>query len=236
MRPINAFAFEKLAEQVYRTWCIDIDPKLNPIADVARPQFWVNATKLTKGDLIRVRATDGSYDFFLVVKGRTIGGKLAARVSIHSGHGDNLPRYVIDAFQRHSSEMVATSVNGMPLPRVDFVDKIGWRVIGFDNLVASQGHETEAAAMIAMGEYINVFGLKTVSDAPRVDPRTGEVTPEKAAPLSSQKPTDFNVDFATRKKAEEKAKLEARRAADLEQLAQRKRDMEAAKAVVGDGA
>jgi hypothetical protein len=63
----------QLAEHAYRTWRVEIDPKTTPTADLFGPQFWANATKIDADDRIRVVATDKSFDFELVVKGRMPG-------------------------------------------------------------------------------------------------------------------------------------------------------------------
>jgi hypothetical protein len=222
MKPIGTFGTERLAEQKRREWLFEIDPKLNPVEDVFRPQYWVNASALNRGDLIHIRATDGSYDFTLVVDGKTIGGRLAVKVSLWP----KIPGYVLEAEQTACMEMVPVVTAGAKVPRVDYTDESHkWRVIGFRNEVVSIGHESEVAAQVAMAEYVRLFGLKTIVDRPPVEMRTGE--PAKSPPVADPRPglpPELNVSFQRRKEIEGKAKREAQKAADLEQLAKRKAD------------
>jgi DNA-binding NarL/FixJ family response regulator len=65
--------------------------------------------------------------------------------------------------------MVPTVVNGKPLPRVEYANADGYRVIGFDGNVASKGYTTEAQANVAMGQLMAVYGIKSVADRELVD-------------------------------------------------------------------
>jgi hypothetical protein len=94
-----------LVGQQSQCWHVRIATEINPVENVFRPQFWANCgKKLSNGDLIRIEAIDGSYDFTVKVMAKTVAGKPAIRVSIFP----NLPDYVREAASA-SSEMVPTS-------------------------------------------------------------------------------------------------------------------------------
>ena len=131
MKPLNALAMSQLADQIANRWHVKIDPKVNPIDHLFMPQFWVHCSRLASGDLIRVQAPDGSYDFQLKVDARTIAGKPAVRVSIYP----NLPAYVIAA-SAASTEIIPTMVNGRPVPRVDFTRRSDRRAGGIWSEIA----------------------------------------------------------------------------------------------------
>lgn len=197
---------------------VRVDPRVNPAEDIWKPQFWVNCTKLSQSDIVRVEATDGSYDFSVKVVARTApGGKQAVRVE----PWPNLPQYVVDAFDS-ASEMVPTVVNGKPLPRVEFANADLYRVIGFDGNVASKGYTTEAQANVALGQYMAVYGIKSVADREPTDLKTGNVVVPKADKGPVDPANDPNLSFAKRKELADKAKKDERRAADLKALEDRK--------------
>lgn len=225
MKPLDPVHLSQLAEQKYRTWYVEIDPTRTPIEDVFRPQFWVNCGKMMKPDLVRVRAIDGSYDMMLSITGKTVAGKTAIKVEIWP----NVPDYVLLAAQS-ATEMLPTTIGGKPVPRVDYAQADGFRVIGFNGDIASRGHESEAAANVAMAEYIHVFGIKSVADRPAVDARTGAAEAVKPAPVTEddKAPVDLNLSFARRKEIEDKAKKDARRKADIEAMEKRKAASEGA--------
>lgn len=200
---------------------IRVDPKQNPPEDIWRPQFWVNcAQKLSASDIIRIEAADGSYDFCVKVVGRvTHNGKLAARVE----PWPILPQYVVDA-RDAATELVPTTINGKPLPRVEATNADGWRVIGLDGQIASKNHLRESDAMAAMADYLTAHGITSVADRPATDIMTGEEARPRAslAPNTPPPARDPNLSVQKHKDQMKKDQREAQRAADLKALAERK--------------
>lgn len=161
MQPLQHIQLSQLAEYHYRTWRIVIDPAKTPVTDLFRPQYWVNATKIKVDDRIRVIASDKSFDFEITVTGKPeIGGGLVV---------DMWPRYpqgvaseakaIAEAADAVKRELVASTVNGKQVPRVEQVGTDGWRVIGLDGNVASRNHRSESAANVAMGKMLAQLGI-----------------------------------------------------------------------------
>lgn len=231
MKPLPGIAItnQRLAAQVSNTWDVEIDPKQTPAEWLFNPGCWINvANMLKRGDLIRIHANDGSYDFLAVVRGRTTGGKLAARIAIYAGYGDGLPEYVKEAERNSVAEaLMPTMFGGRPVPRVDHVDREGWRVIGFDNLVTSKGHETEAQAMRAMAEYIKVYGFKAPSAATVSVPAASELAASDIVEATDKVDRDLDVSFQKRKEVTMREKREEQRKADIAALEKRRLEIAA---------
>ena len=161
MTPLQHVQLSQLAEYHYRTWRIVIDPAKTPVEDVFRPQFWVNATKVKVDDRIRVIASDKSFDFELTATGKPeIGGGLVVDVWPRFPKGVMAEaKALADAADAVKREMVATTVNGKAVPRVEHVAADGWRVIGIDGNVASKNHRSESAANVAMTKMLSQLGI-----------------------------------------------------------------------------
>lgn len=175
MQPLLPVAVTHLADYHYRTYRIIVDPAKTPITDIFRPQYWVNATKLAVDDRIRVIALDKSYDFEIVVVGKQeVGGGLVVdlwpRYPQGMGQGAaEQAKAIADAADIVKRELVASTVAGKPVPRVEQVGVDGWRVVGLDGTVHSKNHRSESAANLAMSNMLRKLGIT-------------EAAPEKAKP------------------------------------------------------
>lgn len=212
MKPANPIDIH-LDGQLANRWHIRVNPSVNSIADVFHPQFWVSCTKLRNADIVRVEATDGSYDFALKVLTRTIGGKLVVGVEVWP----KMPVDVIDALDA-AAEQRPTLRNGKPVPRVEFAGRDSlhkWRVIGFDGELASAGYGSEEEANHALAKYVAAFGITKMSPPPAPAETVSK-------PLTIGPAPDLNISAQKRKEAEKKAKQEEQRKSDMAALAIRK--------------
>ena len=172
MQPHKDIPLSELGQYKYQTWFVVIDP--SKAVDIFRPQYWVNATKFKVNDRIRVIASDQSFDFELVVTGKPeVGGGYVVDVWPRFPQGVMAEAKALsDAADAVKRELVASTVNGKAVPRVEENKADGWRVIGIDGNVASKNHRSESAANLAMSKMLNQLGI----DKP---------APEKAAAKSA---------------------------------------------------
>ena len=184
MRPLNAMALSQLAEQHYRTWYVEIDPALNAVEDLFRPQFWANCTRLANRDMVRVRATDDSFDVLLVVQAELFNGKPARKFRLWGGISNDALRVA----EAKASELVPTVLNGKPVPRIENGASDGWRIIGFAGEVAAKGYVNEAAATADFDRFLKLYGIRSVAEQAPTDLRTGEAIKPKVAPPKVTKP------------------------------------------------
>lgn len=163
MTPHKDIPLSELAQYKFQAWYVVVDP--SKATDIFRPQYWVNATKFKVNDIIRVVASDKSFDFLITVTGKPeVGGGYVV---------DMWPRYpqalqhavpadaaaLSDAADVVKRELVASTVNGKPVPRVEQVGVDGWRVIGLDGTVHSKNHRSESAANLAMSNMLRKLGI-----------------------------------------------------------------------------
>jgi hypothetical protein len=164
MTPLQHVQLTNLAAYHYQTWRIVIDPAKTPVEDIFRPQFWVNATKVKVDDRIRILASDKSYDFEITVTGKPeVGGGLVVdvwpRLPKGLGNASEGAAELVAATDIVKRELVASTVAGKQVPRVEQVGVDGWRVIGLDGTVASKNHRSESAANVAMSKMLNQLGI-----------------------------------------------------------------------------
>lgn len=172
MKTLPALALNNTAEQIYRTWCVKLAEGVT-IDDVFNPLFYVHAKILQKDDLMRVIAFDGSFDFMVKCVAKEAGvvimerwPKLPQAAGVPGVRTNDAINAVLgqktdeehlqEALVDHVADKAADNLGapnekgGKPVPRVEFTNVTKWRVIGFDGLVVSQGHETEALAKAAL--------------------------------------------------------------------------------------
>lgn len=218
MKPLNPVQLNQLADQHYQRWYIEIDPAYTPVEDVFRPQFWASSTRLSVKDVIRVRAKDDSYDFQLRVVGKhMVDGKHTLRVEIWP----KLPDFVVEASVA-GSELIPTTLNGKPVPRIDYAEADGWRVIGFTGEVVARGLPTEGDAQLALSQLLDGAGIKRVADRAPVDAKTGQPAAPRLDPNALPK--------TVQKKLDKKEQMKAQRESDLQALAERAAARRAAEA------
>jgi len=218
LKPLNPVQLNALADQHFTRWYIEIDPAYTPVEHVFRPQFWASCLRLNVKDIIRVRATDDSYDFQLRVVGKEMERhKPVLRVEIWP----KVPEFV-QAAEIKGRELVPTILNGKPVPRIDHAPIDGWRLIGFTGEIVQKGLPSEGDAQIAMSRYIQAAGIDRILDQAPVDMRTGEVPPPKVDTSS--------LPVTMQKKNAKIEQRQAQRDADLKALAERAAARKAAEA------
>ena len=165
MQPLQSNQFVHLASYHFQTWRVVIDPAKFQVADLFRPQVWVNAIKFRVDDRIRVIATDKSFDFELTVTGKPeIGGGLVVDVWPRFPKGVMTEAAELaDAADVVKRELIASTINGKPVPRVEETKADGWRVIDINGDVASKNHRSESAANVAMSKMLAQLGIDKVT-------------------------------------------------------------------------
>lgn len=167
MQVLPSIQIDHLAEYHYRTWRIIIDPKTIAPAELFRPQFWVNATKkFAVDDRIRVIALDKSFDFELTVTGKPDSGA-GLVVAVWPRFPDGVmseAKALADAAEVVQRELLASTVAGKPVPRVENTKADGWRVIDIKGDVHSKNHRSESAANLALSRYMTQLGIDKVAE------------------------------------------------------------------------
>lgn len=166
MQALMPVQLDQLAEYHYRTWRILLDPKKTPVAEIFRPQFWVNATKIKVDDRIRVIASDKSFDFEITVTGKPESGAgLVVAVWPRFPEGVmSEAKALSDAAEVVQRELLASTVGGKAVPRIEHTEAEGWRVIDIKGDVHSRNHRSESAANVAMGKYLKQLGIDKVAE------------------------------------------------------------------------
>lgn len=163
--PLPAHALTSTAEFWYSTYSVGVGPSSKSVhcpagtkvTDLFKPQFWVHhAKRLKQGDLVRVRAVDGSWDVMITA------------VAVASGAvvmepWPKLPPGLDMAAFTHNADLarrtlVQTTVAGKVVPRVEFTRSTDWRVIDLAGNEHSRNHRSEPDAAAALREYINKLG------------------------------------------------------------------------------
>ena len=173
---LQAAQINHFSDYHFQRYVIHVDPAKVAVTDLFRPEFWVNGSpKLKVLDRIRVKATDDSWDFELTVLGKPEVGR-GVIVGLWPRYpGGMTAEELAKAGDMVKSQLVASSVNGKPVPRVEPDGREGWRVIDIAGEIASRNHRSEADANVAMAKYISQLGIKTV-----VEPRPPEAKAEPA--------------------------------------------------------
>lgn len=145
----------------YRTWYVHGLPPLHEFGDLFHPFYWSLHKRLQPNDLVRVAARDGAFDVTLKV------------TSVEEGGGATMqlwPKYPVDLVNA-GSDPVETSmaaaeitetmgpatmprfINGQPVPRIDFTEATGWRLIGMNGTPIKEKFKDEPSANRAMQAY-----------------------------------------------------------------------------------
>lgn len=162
-KKLPADALARTYEQYHRIWYVKLPPGY-VFDDLFSPGFWSHHSRLAVGDLIRIKAFDGSFDFNVSVLAKPQGGAVV----------DVWPRYPAgtdlaaarDATARAAEarpKVVPIMSNGKVAVRVEYREATKWRVIALDGSELSHGHETEAAAEEARDKYLKELGMELPS-------------------------------------------------------------------------
>ena len=161
--PAGALGPQSIATQAFSTYCIGAgrtDPLPADVTfdDLFRPDFWMHhqgthSTALRVGDVVRVRAADGSFDVDLNVLSTPVGGIIMElRHKYPTGTGTQAGIDAVVAAEQARPRVVPFLPNGKPAVRVEPVGK-RWRVFALNQ--AELGvHDTEGEALKAMDKYL----------------------------------------------------------------------------------
>ncbi len=158
-KKLPASALAHTYDQYHRIWFVQLGPGYT-FEDLFSPGFWSHHRKLAKGDLVRVRAHDGSFDCNVSVLATPQGGAVV----------DVWPRYPAGTDLAAAKAAAVTAAearpkvvpimsNGKVAVRVEFREATKWRVIALDGSELSNGHETQQAAEEARDKYLKELGM-----------------------------------------------------------------------------
>ena len=196
---------------------VEVDVERVAPADLFRQEFWVNQINLKKGDILRCVASDGSYDFEMRVNSAAVKDN---KNNVTVGLYPIIPDYIVEAANSGAAAVqMASHVNGKPVPRVENAGADGWRVIGFSGEIASRNHVSQAAATLAMVEYVNAANIESIAEVAALsasvgidEPVPADVPPTRLTPETAR-PGQFS--HAKRKEiVKREEKLAKRREAD----------------------
>lgn len=171
MKTLPGQHLTQLAEYQFTQWCIGAGkapdlPEGTSIADLFRPQFWANHAKtLRRGDLVRVRAKDDTFDLWLTVVGVEPGAIIMDFFPKFPDAGQLLAASELSkTIAAVRTELVPRTIAGKPVPRVEHAKATGWRIIGLDGNEHSRDYQSETAANHAMNVYLRKAGFTHVAD------------------------------------------------------------------------
>lgn len=161
--PADCLGQQNLAIQAYSTYCIGAGraasmPAEAMFDDLFRPDFWVHhvtgAKTLRVGDIIRVRAPDGSFDCMLNVLAVPTGGAIMELwPKFATGTDAGAALAAADRAEAARPRVVPFLPNGKVSVRVEPVGK-RWRVFAINQAELSPVHDTEGEALKAMDAYL----------------------------------------------------------------------------------
>ncbi len=141
-------------DYVTKSWGPEILPEGVEYVHLFMPEFWKHhASKLRPFELVRVRAADGSFDVQLVVVAASSGGVV---VELWPKMPSLAESEAADA--ERAAPLEIREIGGQPVPRVEHGKTTKWRVIGIDGNEVSRGHESKAAASVALDKYVMGLG------------------------------------------------------------------------------
>lgn len=145
-------------------------PKLHAdtkIEDLFRPQFWANhAKRLMVGDIVRVRAADGSWDVQLTVVAKQPGGVV---MDLWPKYPDMSALLNAAGLSKAADDVKPVlrpqKVRGKDVPRVEHTPATKWRLIGLDGNEVSRDHDSKEHAELAMAKYLAALGYERIETA-----------------------------------------------------------------------
>lgn len=137
-----------------RRFFIQLEDEVDYATMVNDPVFWQHhASRMHMGELIRVRAVDGTWDVQLVVDAVLMGGLKVSEWPKWPGEAaaarEEASAVIVDA---------PTAKGADALPRVEYTAATKWRVIGLDSKEVSRGHASKDAAVKSMTNYLAALG------------------------------------------------------------------------------
>lgn len=164
-KKLPASALAHTYDQYHRIWFVQLGPGYT-FEDLFSPGFWSHHRRLAKGDLVRVRAHDGSFDLNVAVLATPQGGAVVDVWPRYPGGTDLSAARDATAMAAESRpKVVPIMSNGKVAVRVEYREATKWRVIALDGSELSHGHETEAAAEEARDKYLKELGMELPAEA-----------------------------------------------------------------------
>lgn len=162
--PAGYLGQQNLAVQAYSTYCIGAgrsEPLPDGIVfdDLFRPDFWVHHTGprgLKTGDIVRVRARDGSFDCHLCVAATPKGGIIMEIWPKYPTGADAAAlKAAAETAESARPRVVPFLPNGKVAVRVEHTTATKWRVIAINQAEHSRDHDTKEQAEKAMYAYLD---------------------------------------------------------------------------------
>ena len=164
-KKLPASALAHTYDQYHRIWFVQLQPGY-VFDDLFSPGFWSHHRKLAKGDLVRVKAHDGSFDCNVAVLATPQGGAVVdVWPRYPTGTDINAARAAADAAAAARPKVVPIMSNGKVAVRVEFRDATQWRVIALDGSELSNSHATQAEAETARDKYLKELGMELPAEA-----------------------------------------------------------------------
>ena len=169
---IAATQLNETADYNYTRWMVII-PQNIAFEDLFVPVTWAHVrNKLSKHDVIRVVAQDGSYDMDLTVRQIEVGGvHMLVRPHMDGIAGAEALTKAAERAKEAAPKVVPLDGEGNPVVKVQYLPATKWRVIGINGGEVSRNHDTEADAIEAMNAYLASSGLSM--------PKLGDREPAK---------------------------------------------------------
>jgi hypothetical protein len=157
---IAATQLNETADYQFTRWSIVI-PQNIEFEELFVPVTWAHVRhKLTKNDIVRVIAQDGSYDIDLTVRQVEVGGvHMLVRPHLDGIAGADALKNAAERAKDAAPKVVPLDGEGNPVVKVQYLPATQWRVIGINGGEVSRNHASEADAIDAMNAYLASSGL-----------------------------------------------------------------------------
>lgn len=178
---IPAKSLSQTADYVYTRYCVEVPPSMR-LEDLFVPVAWAHVrSQLTKHDIIRCIAEDGSFDVDLAVREVEVGGvHVVPRPHIGGVSGAEALEQLSEIAQSSAPAEVPLAADGHPVVRVEWLPATKWRILGISGGEVSRDHKTEAEAIKAMHQYLASAGLRL--------PKLSSVQAESDDPAPKSRP------------------------------------------------
>lgn len=188
-------------DQAYTTYCIGAGrsepmPDGVTFADLFRPEFWVHHVGprgLKTGDIVRVRARDGSFDCHLNVAATPKGGVIMEIWPKYAtGTDADALKATAEAGDAARPRTVPFLPNGKVSVRVEHTNATKWRVIAINGAEHSRDHDTKEQAEKAMAGYLAELRMELPSEE-----KIAEMA-DNAAKADAKRKTEARMSAAAR--------------------------------------
>jgi hypothetical protein len=149
-----------LAGYYHSSWIVTIPPG-HAFGELFSPAYWSHHHKLRQNDLVRVIASDGSFDVTLTVRAKPAGGAVMELwPKFPKGWGSQAEAEAAADAEAARPDVVPILLNGKTAVRVDYTEATKWRVISLNGEPLISGLGSEAEATAHMGKYLASLKLR----------------------------------------------------------------------------